>query len=151
MKLDRKFDHSLLPEIEKSKYLRTHEILPVVGKVLEIQFGEGELVNRNVDVYGLKGDKVIELTTNSKLYSITFFGLIAYSVRDELYAVHPENEECIGTKVCLYSASNFLDFVGSSTWALDGFAEELLHFQVNTLDHTIDIATTEPAELKLLK
>lgn len=150
MELNASFDHPLLAEIEKSEFLRTHLIKPVVGNFLEVQVGVAEAIDQTLEMAGIMGVKALEITPRSKKYTFYFSDFVAYSVRDELYAEYSENENSIGGKISLYSSSNYLEFVKSSTWATDDHPGKLLHFQINTLDHTIDVVSATPANLKAI-
>jgi len=98
-------------------------------------------------VGGIDGVYPLEIKPESDGVRFVFCDFIAYSVTEEMFAQHSDQEDSVGDWLRIFSKSFFLDFVGRSTWATSEFPGKLTHYQINTLDHTIDIATSNPPEI----
>jgi hypothetical protein len=150
MKLPKDLTHPLTAIIEQCEYLRTVEIFPVLGNVLEFHAGGGEVLDDPHTVAGIEGVRSIEVPSKSDRYSFKFVNFVSYCVTEEMFINTATDEIFEGGRIRSYSKSHFLDFVSTATWATADFPGNLLHYQLNTLDHTIDVVTAEPPELVLL-
>lgn len=151
MKLLKSLDHALVATIEEHKYLRTIEILPVFGNFLELHFGAGFFERTSQTVSGIDGCRPIDIDPRASFYSLKFINFVSYSVTDEMFSQSAEHEAFSGLRLRSYSKSHFLDFINAKTWATADFPGELLHYQLNTLDHTIDVVTAVPPDLVQLQ
>ncbi|HEY8781165.1 MAG TPA: hypothetical protein VIM16_06095 [Mucilaginibacter sp.] len=78
-----------------------------------------------------------------KLYEFYFRTYAAYCVINESFSMFQDNEERMGRLFCIYSKSNYLDYIRNNTiveYIRDG---ELKHYSINCLHHTIYIASME--------
>ncbi|HWD88501.1 MAG TPA: hypothetical protein VG367_10270 [Mucilaginibacter sp.] len=71
----------------------------------------------------------------------------AYSITNESFSMMQDNEERVGRLFCVYSKSNYLDYIRNNTivdYTYD-YNQELKHYGINCQHHTIDIVTiSEP-------
>ena len=151
MKLPKDLTHPLTTIIEQCKYLRTVEIFPVFGNLLEFHAGGGKVLDDPHAIAGIEGVQSIEVPSKSARYSFKFVNFISYSVTDEMFINTATDEIFEGGRLRSYSKSHFLDYVSAATWATANFPGNLLHYQLNTLDHTIDVVTAEPPELMMVQ
>lgn len=143
-------DHPLITQIENHKYLLSQRIFPVEGSRLVFQIAEAApMGDPHVTVVGIKGVETISTPRKAKRYTFTFEDFVAYSVTSEMYAQEGKDEIFEGRRVRIYSQSAFLTFVSATTWATDDFPGPLHHYQVNTLDHSIDVVTANPPRLRI--
>ncbi|MGC3940983.1 hypothetical protein ACOTTU_24575 [Roseobacter sp. EG26] len=147
MKLPKDLTHPLATIIEQCEYLRTVEIFPVCGSLLEFHAGAGKVFDDPHTIAGIEGVRSIEVPPKSDRYSFKFANFVSYSVTDEMFINTVTDEVFKGGRLRSYSKSHFLDYVSAATSATDHFPGNLLHYQLNTLDHTIDVITAEPPEL----
>lgn len=151
MKLAKDLKHPLVAAIEGCKYLRTVEIRPVLGNLLEFHAGEGKTLDDPHEVGGIEDVRSIKVLSESELYSFKFQHFVSYNVTDEMFIQNSKDDLFEGGKLRSFSKSRFLEYVSATTWATADFPGELMHFQLNTLDHTIDVVTAEPPELGLVQ
>ena len=61
-----------------------------------------------------------------------------------------ENEERIGRQFCIYSKSNYLDYIRDTTVVNDIYDYEniLKHYAINCQNHVIDIVTIDEPVIK---
>ena len=144
-------NHPLVAVIENMKFLRTVEILPVRGELLEIHVAGADVLDDPHTVAGIEDVRSVEVLSNSRVYAFSFPKFVAYAVTDEMF-IHSKTTEIFeGGRVRLYSKSHFRDYVSSVSWATSDFPGTLLHCQINTLDHTVDVVTAAPLELVMLE
>lgn len=136
-------DHHSIALIEKLKYLLTVEIRAVVGRHLEFRVAGGEVLDDPHTIAGVQDVRSIEVTSKSDIYAFTFHDFIAYSVTDEQFIQHWPKAVGKGNLVASYTKSHLLSYVAATTWATSDYPGKLLHYQVNTLDHTIDVVTAK--------
>ena len=144
MQLMNGLEHPLVSLIEQLQYLRTVNILPVVGNLLEIHIAGGQVLNDPHTVGEINDVRSIEVPEKSDIYSFYFNKFVTYNVTDEMFIRRTAGEVFEGGRIRTYSKSHFLEFTSSVTWATTDFPGPLLHYQLNTLDHTIDVVTAEP-------
>lgn len=147
MKLPTDLTHPLTTIIEQCEFLRTDKIFPVVGNVLEVQVGGGRVLDNSHTMAGIEGVRSIEIPSEADRYSFKFVNFVSYSVTDEMFINTATGEVFEGGRLRSYSKSHFLDYVSAATWATANFPGNLLHYQLNTLDHTIDVVTAAPPDL----
>lgn len=143
-------NQSLVSEIEATRWLRTAQILPVTGTLLEVHTAAAQVLDDPHLVAGIEDVRSIAISATSKIYAFRFIEFVAYSVTDEMYVGRTQEEEVFegGDRVRVYSESHFLNHVSKTTWAKDEFPGPLLHIQLNTLDHTIDVVTIKAPEIR---
>jgi len=147
MELSSDLEHPLVAVIERLKYLRTVEIPPVFGNLLELRIGGAEVLNDPHTVAGIEDVRSLETPEKSDVYSFIFRNFVSYSVTDEMFIQSATDDVFEGGRIRIYSQCHFLRFVAGTTWATSHFPGPLLHYQLNTLDHTIDIVTAESPKL----
>lgn len=88
---------------------------------------------------------------NSRGFHVTWYGYVAYSVRNESY-FRQEGDEPLGADDLLTTRTNsaFLDYVAATTFATNSFPGELTHWSLYTEWHCIDVVSAEPPELREL-
>ncbi len=142
-------EHPAVTSIEQLRYLRTLKVSPVTGTLLEVHVAGGEVLDNPHAVAGIHNVRSISIPKKSDIYSFKFANFISYSVTDEMFIQTVTEEVFIGGRIRIYSKSHFLDCVSSATWATSEFPGRLLHFQLNTLDHTIDVVTVNPPHIEV--
>ncbi|MBW9258234.1 MAG: hypothetical protein K1562_11490 [Candidatus Thiodiazotropha sp. (ex. Lucinisca nassula)] len=107
---------------------------------------------KTIDIGGseLSGLRSIEVTECSCIYEVAFESYVAYSVRDESYALPDEYEVFEGRLICIYSKSHFLDYVSKSTFASDDHPGPYKNYGFNCLNHVVDVVSIEPPEITLI-
>lgn len=133
--------------IERLQYLRTVEISPVIGNFLKLSVGGAEVLENSHTVSGIENVRSLEVPEKSDIYSFSFHNFVSYSVTDEMFIQSATDDVFEGGRIRIYSQSRFLRFVAATTWATTDFPGPLLHYQLNTLDHTIDIVTAGSPKL----
>jgi hypothetical protein len=134
-------------EINGLKYLFLKEIEEPGDNQLLINIVEAGIAETEEKV--MIGDKsigparAIGINDNCKKYSFYFQTYAAYHVINESYSMYHEHEERVGSLFCLYSKSNYLDFIRSNTIVEYLREGELKHYAINCLNHIINIATMD--------
>lgn len=142
-------NHPLLAKIEQLEHLRTVEICPVVGTILELRIGEAKVLNDAHTFAGIKNVRALSVTDKSDVFSFTFCNFVSYSVTEEMFIQQAPTDNFQGNRIRIYSKSRFLDFVADTTWATSDFPGPLRHYQLITLDHIIDIVAAEPPTISM--
>ncbi|MDN3451813.1 MAG: hypothetical protein WBF39_05900 [Planococcus donghaensis] len=75
---------------------------------------------------------------------------IAYSVLNESFTALDKYEVYEGRFFSLYSKSRYLDFIEIGTTAEDEHPGPYKHYGINTLNHTIDVISTEPPRVSII-
>lgn len=119
-------------------------------RLLEVVIAEAVTGESLVDVGPIAGTRALEIQPKSKLYVFKFLDFASYAVTEEMFWQASDADVVADThngKVRQLVQSPFLDFVRASTWAESYYENDpLLHFQLITLDHTVDVVTTHPPE-----
>ena len=83
-------------------------------------------------------------------FEITWWGYVAYSVRNESY-FKPEDEEILGEGAFgTRENSSYRRYIADSTFASDEFPGPLTHWYLYTEWHCIDVVSVDPPEVKEL-
>jgi len=88
---------------------------------------------------------------NDLAYQIVFSDYISYAVTNEAFDFVDDTEVRTGRLFSIYTQSHFLNFVRASNFATADFPGPFTHYQVNCLNHTIDIASTSEPEIQVLE
>ncbi len=135
-----------IEEINSWQFPLTVTIEQTSGTLLRVAIGAGAIGGEAADVAGITGLRSIEVQADSPAYMFEFKNFVSYAVTDEQFAQNNADETFEGNWVRKFSTSFFLDFVRKSTWASTDYPGELTHYQINTLDHTVDVVCYEPVE-----
>lgn len=144
-------EHPLLVEIECAKYLLIAEIAPVIGTVLEVRIVGASALGKPRNVIGIANALPILPPPDADVYSFVFRNFVSYSVTEEMFSQGADNQVSKGGRIRIYTKSCFLDFVSNTTWASDEYPGKLVHYQFNTLDHTVDVVTANQPEIVVTK
>lgn len=88
---------------------------------------------------------------NDLAYQVLFPWYIAYAVTNEAFSIVDDAEVRTGRLFSIYTKSHFLNFVQASTLATEDYPGPFTHYQVNCLNHTIDVVSTSEPEIKVLE
>ena len=147
--------NDLIQQIDSAKYLylrliqepEDNALLLIVqkagasGEVQDIQIGETTISDTREIVSG----------ENDPAYRILFPSYISYAVTNEAFALVDDTEVRTGRLFSIYTESHFLDFVRASTFATDDYPGPFKHYQVNCLNHSIDVVSASEPEIKLVE
>lgn len=139
--------HPVAVEINNCKRLLTKLIEPINQRLLTVSIADAVAQEEATSVGGISGVQPLEIKPESDVFRLSFVDFISYAVTEEMYAQYSDGQVSEGEWLRIYSKSFFLDFVSKTTWATSEFPGPLVHFQINTLDHTIDIVTSKPPEI----
>ena len=139
--------HPIAVEINNCKQLLTKLIEPINERLLVVSIAEAVTQEEETTLGGISRVKVLKIKPESDVFRLSFVDFISYAVTEEMYAQASEQQVSEGGWLRIYSKSFFIDFVNNTTWATSEFPGPLFHFQINTLDHTIDIVTSKPPEV----
>jgi len=135
-------EHQGIQELNKLEWLLTNEIQLCSQRLLKICVAGGIVADEIDEEFLIPNTRAIEITKDSKLYTFSFLNFVSYAITEEMFAQNSDEEVSEGGWVGIYSKSFFLDFVRKSTWATTKFPGELFHYQICTLDHKIDVVTS---------
>lgn len=82
---------------------------------------------------------------------LEFDSYIAYSVLNESFTALDKYEIYEGRVFSLYSKSRYLDFVEIGTTADDIHPGPYKHYGINTLNHTINVVSSEPPRISFMQ
>lgn len=119
-------------------------------RLLEVVIAEAITGEDLVDVGPIEGVRSLEIRPESRRYVFKFLDFVSYAVTEEMIWQPSDADVVVDThngRVRQLSQSPFLNFVRTSTWAEIYYDNDpLLHFQIITLDHTVDVVTIRPPE-----
>tara|TARA_X000000950_G_scaffold142789_1_gene176989 strand:+ start:937 stop:1392 length:456 start_codon:yes stop_codon:yes gene_type:complete len=139
--------HPVAVEINNRKRLLTKLIEPINQRLLAVSIADPVAQEEATSVGGISGVQPLKIKPESDVFRLSFVDFVSYAVTEEMYAQSSDEQVSEGEWLRIYSKSFFLDFVSKTTWATSEFPGPLVHFQINTLDHTIDIVTSKPPEI----
>ncbi|MGI8788484.1 MAG: hypothetical protein ACR2HG_12065 [Pyrinomonadaceae bacterium] len=152
---------NVIEQINSHKYLFLTEIGEPEENVLRIVIEEGKLSeptkeeNITESNEALKsiiaGSREIMSDESCYLYEIVFDTYIAYSVRNESYAIPEDSSEFSGGFFGTYSKSSFLDYLKISTFATEDYPGKFVHYGLSVFRYFIDIASVYEPEMKILR
>ncbi|MYM55137.1 hypothetical protein [Thalassovita mangrovi] len=140
-------EHPIVTQVNKIKYLLTKQIRPINDRILEVDIAAAISNEETTSMGGIDGVHALTITPQSEAFRLSFEGFVSYAVTEEMFTQESDEEVSIGGWLRIYSKSFFLDFVKRSTWAESYYDTVLIHYQINTLDHTIDIVTSSAPEI----
>ena len=99
----------------------------------------------------LSGLRSIEVTDKSCIYEVIFDDYVAYSVRNESYALPSDHEVFEGRLFCTFTKSHYLDYISKATFASDDYPGPYKHYSFNCLNHIVDVVSTDPPAITLIR
>lgn len=104
----------------------------------------------NFDDIDLGQGRPIEITEQSRKFELIWDEYVAYVVRSESYWQAEENQPPVKDQLERRYNSAFLDFLSKTTFANDDYPGPLQHWSLNTLNHCVDVVSTQPPHIKLI-
>lgn len=95
--------------------------------------------------------KSIEHTADCRCFEVTWASTIAYSIRNESYCGRSRYEQFDGRHFVLYAKSHYLDFVSAATLATQEYPGPFKHWGIFTLNHVIDVVSTDEPKIRIVK
>ncbi len=145
----------LMQQIDSAKYLYLRSIHEPKDNVLLLVVQEAGAGGHHKDI------QIGETTVSSVqdivsgehdlVYQIMFPNYISYAITNEAFSIVDDTEERIGRLFSIYTKSHFLNFVRTSTLATEDYPGPFTHYQMNCLNHTIDVISTSEPEIKVLE
>lgn len=137
-------------EINGLEYLFFIDLEEQEDNQLIINIKEATIAVREEDIVigtkSLGSGKAITYDGLGKQYALFFENYVAYCVINESFSILHNYEERIGRLLCIYSKSNYLDYIRKDLIAEYVREGELKHYAINCLNHIIYIASMdEPA------
>jgi hypothetical protein len=146
-----RYDHPDVLRLNALKMVMTSSIQLHNQRLLEVVLAEALNVGPLREMGGIKGVRALEIQPHSKRFVFMFLGFVSYAVTEEMFSQGSDIDVVADAnygRVRQLTQSPFLNFVRASTWAEDYYQNDpLLHFQLITLDHTVDVVTTLPPEV----
>jgi len=97
----------------------------------------------------MNSSKLIAVSDSNAHYEVVFDDYITYSIINESYANKTEGTY-EGRSVRVYTKSVFLDYISQVTFATFDYPGEFKHYEICCCNHIIDIASTQPPQIKIL-
>ncbi|NEQ43120.1 MAG: hypothetical protein F6K00_06010 [Leptolyngbya sp. SIOISBB] len=144
---------SLCEEIDgtRSLFLARIEELEANGIILYVLagiVGEPETVSIADADIKLENCAPIFVGTDSRGYKIKFEQYLAYSIRNESYAMPVAGEVFEGRRFRTYSRSQYLEFVYSTTFVNNQYPGATAHYGLVCEDHIIDVVSVDAPEIE---
>ncbi|WP_170507628.1 hypothetical protein [Ruegeria arenilitoris] len=140
-------DHPTVVWANGSENWQTKRIQTINQSLLVVDIAAATKASEPESVGGIDGVYPLEIKPESDELRLSFYDFVAYSVTAEMFAQQGDQEISVGGWLRVFSKSFYLEFVERSTWATSEFPGDLIHYQINTLDHTIDVVTSNPPEI----
>ncbi len=142
----------LIDQINSHKFLYLDSLEESEDLKLEILIDEARIdgsTNAGETNYSTYGP--ISSDGSCSKYRITFEGYVAYSVLNESFEFEREDDEVSPANFLTFQRSKFLDYIRSIA-TIDG-AESIAesscqHFQLNCLNHVVNVATCYAPEIR---
>lgn len=140
--------------INSHKYIYLGEMGEPEDNALVFQIEEA-MSSESKETLNVSGTKItglsaIEITKDCSIYQVVFPSYIAYSIRDESYAIEDDYEVFEGRLACIYSRSHYLDYISKSTFACNDHPGPFLNYGFNCLNHIVDVVSSEPPTIELV-
>ena len=140
--------------INNHKYIYLNELAEPEDNSLTFKIEEA-IVSANREALSVSETRIenlsaIEVTKDSAIYRVVFPSYIAYSIRDESYAIPDDYEIFEGRLLCIYSRSHYLDYINKSTFACDDHPGPFKNYGFNCLNHIVDVVSTVEPAVELL-
>jgi hypothetical protein len=124
----------------------------VLRLVLQEANANSETVSLKADGTTIENLRRIESTERSRTFELRWNQYIAYSVRNESFALQDDSElHLSGRLMRLYSKSHFLDYVSRATLANEQYPGPYTHVRILSENHVVDVISTQSPEIRLLQ
>lgn len=98
----------------------------------------------------IEGVIPVDVTRESRTFELYWPHYISYAVRNESYCAWDDEEEWQGSRLRVYSASKFLAFVASATFASAEYPGPFRHYGVICANHVIDVVAQEAPAVRVV-
>jgi hypothetical protein len=136
----------IVSQINHYRNLLTRDISRVDARAPVVELGAAIKQDQTVTMGGVRDVHPLEITQDSDLFRLTFPNPVCFAVTDEMFAT-AKGDDSSGGWIKMFRGSAFLEFVRETTWAKDEFPGPLVHVQINTLDHRIDVVTAHAPDI----
>jgi len=136
-----------------SRNLYMTEIGEPFDNQLRIIIREGRLGEPTViddPFFNVDNVRPIEVTDKSPAWELYWSNYVAYVVRNESYWAREEGEPDFSGHLSRRFDSAFFRYISSTTFATDDYPGPLEHWALTTLNHCLDVISTEPPEIRSL-
>ncbi|MCG3268276.1 hypothetical protein [Yoonia sp. I 8.24] len=140
-------EHPIVTWVNAGENWLTKQIEAINQRLLVVDIATAIRGSQSETVHGIRDVYPLEIKPESDVVRISFSEFVSYSVTEEMFVQQSDQETSLGVWLRVFSKSFFLDFVERSTWATSDFPGKLTHYQINTLDHTINVVTANPPEI----
>lgn len=105
-----------------------------------------------IDDGGFKVDDIrpIEVTEASPAWELYWANYVSYVVRNESFWIAEDGEPKFGGHLRRRYDSAFFRYISATTFADDDYPGPLQHWALATLNHCLDVISTEPPEIRLI-
>jgi len=135
--------------INACKYLYLKEICEPEDNSLRLLLAEAvdgdEL--KAIGSTGLSG-RAMQVTNESRVFAIYFDSYIGYSVIDESLALPDDSEIFEGRLFCVYSKSNYLNYLLKAAVATSEHPGPFAHYGFNCLNHVVNVVSADEPQIK---
>jgi hypothetical protein len=122
----------------------------VLRLVLQEANANSETVSLKVGGTTIENLHRIESTERSRTFELRWNQYIAYSVRNESFALQDDSElHLSGRLIRLYSKSHFLDYISRATLASEQYPGPYTHVRILSENHVVDVVSTQAPEIRL--
>ncbi len=125
----------------------TQAIRPLNQRLLEVDIAEPAIATQTSTAAGIQDVHAIFIGAGSKAVRFEFVDFVSYAVTEEMYLGHSCEGGASSGWIKRFETSYFLEFVACSTWATRDYPGALSHYQINTLDHRVDVVTSQSPEI----
>jgi len=139
--------NTLLSSLLKTTNLFVAAIGEPSNNDLRVVVVEGKRQSAPTDV-PVSGAVPVEPDETSRAFEITWWGYVAYSVRNESYWRQENGESVDGSQVGSRGNSAFLKYVSETTFANADYPGPLVHWFLYTEWHCIDVVSVDAPEVK---
>lgn len=116
--------------------------------VRQASLGKSTIVDE--PFFKIENVRSIEVMGQSTAWELYWANYVAYVVRDESYWASEDGEPDFTGHLSRRYNSAFFRYVTSTTFADDDFPGPLQHWALTTLNHCLDVISTEPPEIRSL-
>ncbi|MES1970812.1 MAG: hypothetical protein V4472_00015 [Pseudomonadota bacterium] len=100
--------------------------------------------------FTIENVRPIEVTGKSAAWELYWANYVAYVVRNESYWSREKGEPDFAGHLSRRFNSAFFRYVSSTTFADDDYPGPLQHWALTTLNHCLDVISTEPPQIRSL-
>ena len=136
-------------EINELEYLYLTSVTEPSDNQLIIKIKAATVSNEEEDLFidekNLGPVRAISSDGSGSEYELFFKSYGSYSITNESFTALNKNDERIGRLFCVYSKSNYLDYIRETTlvnYTYD-YNNTLGHYALNCLNHIVDIVSMD--------